>query len=35
MIRTGKLMGAALLLETGYMAGAISQPAVKSAVSQE
>ena len=28
-------MGAALLLATGYMAGAVSQPAVLSAVSQE
>lgn len=35
MIRTGKLIGAALLLATGYLAGAVSQPAMLSAVSQE
>jgi len=35
MIRTGKLMGAAVLLAAGYVAGAMSQPAMLSAVSQE
>ena len=35
MMRTRKLMGAAVLLAAGYVAGALTQPATLSAVSQD